>query len=110
MFKDERGLIEDLKVGEDNSVTYITFKKGAVRGNHYHKQTTQYDIVLSGGLRCVTDESDYIVGKGEYEIFRPCTPHAYEALEDSILISICIGKRIGDNYAKDTYKTKRPLI
>lgn len=51
-FEDERGIIEDLKVGKDWSVTYISFKKGAVRGNHYHKETKQTDYILSGSFIC----------------------------------------------------------
>ena len=40
-FSDHRGQIIDLLENENiNAVTVITFTKGAVRANHYHKQTT----------------------------------------------------------------------
>lgn len=42
--------------------------------------------------------------KGDTVIHNVSCPHAYEALEDSEMVSICIGKRIGKNYDKDTYK------
>jgi hypothetical protein len=100
MHKDKRGIIKDLMVGKDWSVTYITFKKGAVRGNHVHKKTFQTDIIISGALE---DAEGGVWGKQEVNEIWPNEPHAYKALENSEMISICFGKRIGDNYSKDTY-------
>jgi len=91
-------------VGEDFSITHITFKKGAVRGNHYHKKTDQQDIILKGKLMCYQGGYRNEVVKGQWINIVSGTPHAYKALEDSEMVSICIGKRIGKNYAKDTYK------
>jgi len=103
--KDKRGTIKDLMVGKDFSITHITFKKGAIRGNHYHKETEQTDIILKGKLLCSEKKgSEEILKKGDDIWFLRRTPHAYKALEDSEMVSICIGKRIGKNYAKDTYK------
>lgn len=107
--KDKRGVIEDLYVGKDFSVTRITFKKGAVRGNHYHKKTTQIDMLVKGFLDCY-GRGEISIRNGQGLIHEPFEPHAYKALEDSEMISICIGKRIGKNYEKDTYKLKIPLI
>ena len=46
-FKDKRGEIIDIIENEKiNSVTIITFSKGAIRGNHYHKKTIQWNYVL----------------------------------------------------------------
>ena len=46
-FQDDRGIIMDLLSKEEmNSATIITFKKGAIRGNHFHKFTIQYIILL----------------------------------------------------------------
>ena len=54
-FKDRRGKIIDLIENEKiNAVTLITIKKGAVRGNHYHKKTWQWNYVISGKMRLVT--------------------------------------------------------
>lgn len=121
--EDERGIIEDLKVGKDWSVTYITFKKGAVRGNHYHKDTRQFDLVLSGELLAKVDLSDhtaltpgtnlsdeFTIKRGDFHDIPPKLPHTYKALEDSEMISICLGKRIGENYEEDTFRLKKPLI
>jgi len=107
MHKDKRGIIKDLMVGKDWSVTYITFKKGAVRGNHVHKKTVQTDIILEGKL---LDERGIDWIKGETREIEANEPHAYKAISDSEMISICFGKRIGKNYSKDTYALQEPLI
>ena len=110
MYKDDRGTIKDLLVGEDFSVTHITFTKGAIRGNHTHKETTQHDIILKGKLTCKKGNSTSYPVKGDVIHIEPNIPHAYKAMEDSEMISICFGKRIGDNYSKDTYALQKRLI
>ncbi len=106
---DDRGTIEDLKVGKDWSVTYISFKKGAVRGNHYHKKTVQYDVVLSGKLLCFRDNAKFECEPGDCIHHLPKTKHAYKALADSKIMSICYGKRVGENYEEDTFRLKEKL-
>jgi len=106
MYQDERGTIKDLIVGKDYSVTHITFTKGAVRGNHLHKETFQVDTVLSGKL--FNGEKELVAG--DIVEIQAGTPHAYRALEDSEIISTCFGKRIGDDYSKDTFKLETPLL
>jgi quercetin dioxygenase-like cupin family protein len=112
--KDKRGTITDLLVGKNFSVTHITFKKGVVRGNHLHNKTNQIDIVISGKLLCVIDnyEGRYHkkLSKGKVVEHPAKVAHAYKALEDSEIVSICIGKRVGENYEKDTFRLKEPLI
>lgn len=106
---DERGTIEDLKVGKDWSVTYISFKKGAVRGNHYHKKTIQTDLILSGKLVCFSNSGDRVIKEGDVISHRKYEPHAYVALEDSEIVSMCKGVRIGENYEEDTFRLTTPL-
>jgi len=82
-FTDERGTIEDLKVGKDWSVTYISFKKGDVRGNHYHNDTTQVATILSGSFLCTTDKGSQQVFKNQIVTHLPPKHPAYLALETS---------------------------
>jgi quercetin dioxygenase-like cupin family protein len=114
MHKDERGIIEDLKVGKDWSVTYISFKKGAVRGNHYHKQTVQTDTALSGNFIVKTAIGGIIevmeLRPGMSITHHANIKHAYIATEDSEMISVCKGIRIGENYEEDTFRLEKPLI
>ena len=55
VYEDERGgiidIVEDIKI---DSVTLITSKKGARRGDHYHKKSVQYTFVLKGTLELLT--------------------------------------------------------
>lgn len=100
MYQDARGIIRDIVVGDGWSVTYISFKKGAIRGGHYHKNTTQTDFIISGKLSVNGKE----LKKDDVISFPPGEPHTYEALEDSEMMSVCSGIRIGEDYAKDTFK------
>lgn len=108
--EDERGIIEDLKVGKDWSVTYISFKKGAVRGNHFHSKTVQMDYVLSGRLELHTPNHMRILDAGDSFEIGTGIVHAYKALEDSEMVSTCKGVRIGENYEEDTFRLENPLI
>ena len=50
-FKDKRGKIIDIFVSSPKEhCTLVTFNKGAVRGNHFHKKTIQYTFVIEGKL------------------------------------------------------------
>lgn len=107
--KDARGIIEDLVVGENSAVTKVTFKKGAVRGNHYHKKTVQIDLIVHGKLKVYSDWGTATLKAGDIIEHPKRSPHAYKALEDSILVTICSGPRKGEDYADDTYKLETPL-
>lgn len=107
---DERGTINDLLVTDDYSVTHITFTDGAVRGNHYHKETTQYDMVVKGKLLCNQNGKEEIVTPQMIIVHLPNDTHAYKALEDSEILSICFGKRRGNHYEEDTFRLETPLL
>lgn len=109
-FEDERGIIEDLKVGKDWSVTYISFKKGAVRGNHYHKQTKQTDIILSGSFECFSGNKMVEMEAGDQITHEANIPHAYKAIAGGEMVSVCHGVRIGENYEDDTFKLEKKLV
>jgi len=104
MHTDERGEIMDLHVTEKYSVTLVTFNKDAVRGNHYHKETLQKDLVLKGSLTVSLNGKEEEVIEGDWIVIPAGTKHAYKAIENAELLSICFGKRIGDNYEKDTFR------
>ena len=114
---DERGEIIDLLVGESiNAVTLVTFKKGAVRGNHVHKETTQWNYVVSGRLRYVSQlpgqkPSEVELGPHDFSVSRPGESHAFTALEEpSELLVFTRGPRSGKEYETDTFRLTTPLI
>jgi quercetin dioxygenase-like cupin family protein len=92
------------------AATYITFAKGAIRGNHYHKKTIQHDFILSGRLLCASGNKKFIAEPGEVITHKPHIPHAYQALEDAEMVSLVYGPRKGEEYATDTYKLDTPLL
>ena len=114
-FRDKRGCIIDLVEKEKiNAVTLITFKKGAVRGNHYHKKTTQWNYILSGKIKFLAqvhgkNVSEIIVKKGDFIVASPRERHVLVGLEDSELLVLTRGPRGGKEYENDTFRLKEPL-
>jgi quercetin dioxygenase-like cupin family protein len=115
-FRDERGeIIDILKQSIVEYATLITSKKGAVRANHYHKETFQYVYLLSGRMRVVAQmpgerASEVMLETGDLIVNVPLERHAFEALEDSTMLVLTRGPRGGDDYEKDTFRLDVPLI
>lgn len=115
-FTDDRGDIIDLIENENiNAVTMITFKKGAVRANHYHKHTYQWNYVLSGRIRLVSqmpghESVETILEKGGFAVTHPDERHDLAAMEDSELLVLTKGPRGGKEYENDTFRLEKPLI
>lgn len=115
-FQDERGKITDVITNEPvEHATIITSRKGAVRANHFHKDTFQYLYVLQGKLRVVgqmpgKDAIEAIMVEGDLIVNVPEERHAFEALEDSTFLVLTRGPRGGEDYEKDTYRLETPLI
>ena len=109
-FEDSRGKITDILVDEPvEHVNLITFKKNAVRGNHYHKQSLHYNYVLRGTIKLYTkkatgDVETTIMTDGDLALIFPSERHALVALEDSELLVFTRGTRGGENYEQDTYR------
>jgi quercetin dioxygenase-like cupin family protein len=106
-FEDSRGTIQDL-LGPVDSVTEICTVKGAVRGNHVHQHTTQWTYVVSGNL-LVASQLDGIpqthpCGPGALICEPPGVPHAWKALEDTVVLVFTRGPRSGANYESDTFR------
>ena len=114
--EDQRGKIIDLIENRNiNSTTYISFTQGAVRANHYHKKTTQWNYVISGRIKLVTQFDDEVVQetileKGELVMTVPFEKHALVGIEDSELLVFTEGPRAGKDYESDTFRLDKPLI
>lgn len=113
--QDDRGSIMDLIEGANiNAVTFISFKKGAVRGNHYHKQTTQWNYVLSGKIKLVAQvgneaAEEAILEAGGFAVTEPMEKHALIGVEDSEMLVFTQGPRGGKEYESDTFRLEIPL-
>ncbi|MDP2645426.1 MAG: cupin domain-containing protein [Desulfobacterales bacterium] len=112
---DERGVITDLLQDEEiNAVTIISFAKGAVRANHYHKETYQWNYVLSGKIKIITqlpnrEKVETLITKSDFVVTVPGESHALMAVEQSELLVLTKGPRGGDNYENDTFRLDYPL-
>lgn len=115
VFADERGEITDIIENESfDSLTLLSTRKGTVRGNHFHKETTQYTYVLEGACRYLYQKpgeatASAIVRKGDLIVSPPLERHAFEALEDSVLLAFCKGPRGGTQYESDTFRLEELL-
>lgn len=114
--QDDRGMIIDLIEDEAiNAVTIITFKKGAVRANHFHQATIQWNYIIVGKIKFATqfpgaDVVETILEKGDMAVATPGERHALQALEDSEVMIFTKGPRGGKDYESDTYRLETPLI
>ena len=115
-FEDERGSIQDILVGSEvDAITLLTCTPGAVRGNHFHKESTQYLYVISGKLLYVSQMGDNPIERkeiteGDLVTNPPGEKHALKALEKSLVLSITKGPRKGENFEKDTYRLEDPIL
>ena len=115
-FKDARGEIKDILDDVPlNSITLITSKKGAVRGNHYHKKTVQYVYILEGRIRYVTRKGKgpvvkTVLKRGDLAVSPPMEAHTMVALADSSFLALSHGPRHGGNFEADTYRLEKPLV
>ena len=115
-FRDERGeIIDVLKKTSVEFATIIRSRKGAVRANHFHKDTWQYVYVLDGLLRVVSQmpneaPTEVKLEAGDMILNVPHERHAFEALADTTFLVLTRGPRGGDDYESDTYRLEVPLI
>jgi len=121
-FKDKRGSIIDIFTNKPKDhCTLVTFNKGAIRGNHFHKKSTQYSFLISGKLilfSCKVDKNGKFIGKPKKELLKPNSlithkpfhAHAFKALEFSNFLAFADGIRGGKNYEKDTFRLDKKLI
>ena len=112
-FTDARGTITDIFYKRNiNHGCIITNEPGAVRGNHYHKHTTQFTYVLSGTLHYYSrpvdsnEPADSIVaGPGSFIISLPMEVHGMKAGEEGCtFIAFAEGPRGGEDYESDTVR------
>jgi dTDP-4-dehydrorhamnose 3,5-epimerase-like enzyme len=114
-FEDERGTIKDILPNETiDSITVIESKSGAVRGNHFHKDTIQWVYVASGRLQSLTQKEgepvvDQALGRGDLLKTDPMEKHSITVLEDAEFYVFTRGPRSGKSYEEDTYRLDTPL-
>ena len=109
---DERGEIHDIFFNHNiDHVAIIDSKPNTLRGNHYHKKTTQHMLITKGSLEywykdLNKDEVKMVLLKeGDLVTTPPFEIHALKILEDgNQFIVFSEGVRGGKNYEDDTYR------
>lgn len=109
--EDARGKIQDILTHEEvDAVTYITYAPEAIRGNHFHEKSLQWDYVISGSLECYSRDgyngeiTMEIVRAGDLVKHPMGEHHALKALEESTTLSLTKGPRRGENYEDDVIR------
>jgi len=109
--EDERGVIADLLNKKISHVGLITTEAGAVRGNHYHKESIQYSYILSGKFEVLISPVDnrkkikkIILNEGELMIIPPNVIHRFKAIERAVMVDMISESREGANYEKDVVR------
>ena len=118
-FTDHRGTITDMFYARNmNHGCIITNQPGAVRGNHYHKLTTQYTLVLNGTLTYYSQAVDsddpvqtFVAGHGDMIISEPGEIHAMRTGEHGCtFLAFAEGPRGGEDYESDTYRVDSIIL
>lgn len=112
-FEDHRGYIQDLLGGPIDGVTEIFTRAGSIRGNHIHRETTQWTYVVYGILKVAWIEDDVLYYKdyGPHSLVteKAGIPHAWKAMTDCLVLVITRGPRSGANYETDTMRLATPI-
>ena len=114
--QDGRGVIIDLlEKKKINAITFITQKKGMVRGNHFHKKTIQWNYLIKGKIKLIAQKKnkrvrEIILSKGDLVITSSNESHAIKAIKYSEYLVFTQGPRGGKEYEKDTFRLSEPLI
>ena len=114
VLEDERGIISNILEEPINHVAIIKSKKGAIRANHYHPNQIQYVYLVSGRYESVskdlknedTEIEKIIIEPGSLVITPPMIAHAWNILEDSIMLNLTTGHRDSDKFDEHTRKYK----
>lgn len=110
---DDRGRISDILYSTpvEHAAIIESTQAGVIRGNHYHKETTQHIFVTRGSLRYwyqPVDKSEPVksVVVGEYQMVStpPLEIHALEILEPNQFVVFSHGLRGGHDYESDTFR------
>jgi hypothetical protein len=110
---DSRGTIADIFYNANiNHACLITSAPDAVRGNHYHKLTTQYTFITKGVCEYWSQPSDLsspatmkLLVPGDFAISEPYEIHTMRmGKEGCDMIAFASGPRGGEDYESDTFR------
>ena len=113
LHSDTGGTIVDIFYNKNiNHVAYVKSQPNVIRGNHYHKETTQHMLMTKGSLEYwykevnSTEPAKMVVAKeGDIVSTVPNEIHALRiGPEGNEFIVFSEGKRGGKDYESDTFR------
>jgi quercetin dioxygenase-like cupin family protein len=118
LHKDNRGEIVDIFYKKNiNHVAVVKSVKGSIRGNHYHKLTTQHMLITKGSLEYwhkPLDSSEkaecVILNEGDFVSTPPNEVHALKITEENEFVVFTEGVRGGMDYEQDTFRLTESII
>jgi len=112
-FEDNRGKISDIFFKKNiNHVAIIHSEPNVMRGNHYHKETTQHMLITKGSLeywyKGLEDDSEvkmFVANVGDLVSTPPNEIHTLIIRDDgNEFVVFSEGVRGGSDYESDTYR------
>jgi dTDP-4-dehydrorhamnose 3,5-epimerase-like enzyme len=116
--RDSRGIIADVFYDTTiNHVAVITSEPNIIRGNHYHKETTQHMLITKGELEYWYKPADsdepakmYLTKIGDLITTEPHEIHTLKITDKGNEFTVfSVGKRGGMDYESDTFRVD-PII
>jgi quercetin dioxygenase-like cupin family protein len=112
VFQDRRGTIADVFYQKNiNHVAMLQSQPGVIRGNHYHKKTTQHILITRGSLEYWWRPLDsngpaqcQVAVVGDLVTSDPNEVHAMRMLEYTEFVAFTEGVRGGQDYEADTFR------
>jgi quercetin dioxygenase-like cupin family protein len=113
--QDNRGQIFDvLQNVEISAISLISFNENAIRGNHFHLKTTQWNYVLSGEIEFSIsfngEISSGLISTGDLLRIDPGEEHAFKATNFAKMFVFTLGPRGGKDFESDTFRLNKSLI
>lgn len=111
--KDVRGLIADIFYNVNiNHVAVVLSEPNVIRGNHYHKETTQHMFITKGSLEywykpvgSSEQPQMYLAKVGDLVTTKPYEIHTLKITDEgNEFIVFSEGKRGGRDYESDTFR------
>ena len=78
--------------GEDATLARIFIARGGIVPRHSHR-SEQFSFILSGALKFIFDDSEFVLRAGEIVLIPANVPHKAEALEDTVDIDFFAPRR-----------------
>lgn len=112
--EDNRGFIADIFYKDNIShIAFIKTKKNKIRGNHYHKKTTQIIFITKGKLEYWYRKLNSKISKkkllyeGDIVVTPPFEIHALRTKNyENEFVVFSKGLRGGQDYEKDTFRVE----